>query len=255
MGDTKFDFSGQVAVITGAAVGIGKGAAEAFAGAGAKSYLLDIDDERAGAAAEGIRAGGGEADFIHCDITDSASVKETFERIFSEAGRLDILVNNAGGFSQQLTTAETTEEEWDQVIDRNLKGLFLCSRATIPAFISQKSGRIINMGSGAGIATQVASSPPYAAAKAGVHAMTRVMAFELGGDGITVNAIAPGTTATERVVKLRSEEQRKQIGAMSPLGRIGEVEDMIGWILFLASPEASYFTGQTVAVNGGRLAV
>ena len=255
MGKTKFDFSGQVAVITGAAVGIGKGAAEAFAGAGAKTYLLDIDDERAGAAAGGIRAGGGKAEFIHCDITDSSSVKETFDRILSESGRLDILVNNAGGFSQQLTTAETTEEEWDQVIDRNLKGLFLCSRAAIPAFKSQKSGRIINMGSVAGLASMTRSSPPYSAAKAGVHAMTRVMAFELGSDNITVNAIAPGTTATERVIKLRSDEQRKQIGAMSPLGRIGEVEDMIGWILFLASPEAGYFTGQTVSVNGGRLAV
>jgi 3-oxoacyl-[acyl-carrier protein] reductase len=255
MGTTKFDFSGQVAVITGAAVGIGKGAAEAFAGAGARAYLLDIDDEKCEKTAEGIRGQGGEASFIHCDITDSKSVQETFGRIVSEAGRIDILLNNAGGFKTQLTTAETAEEEWDQVIDRNLKGLFLCSRAAIPTFIKQKSGRIINMGSVAGLASMTRSSPPYAAAKAGVHAMTRVMAFELGEHNITVNAVAPGTTATDRVVALRSPEQMKQIGAMSPLGRIGEVEDMVGWILFLASPEAGYFTGQTVSVNGGRLAV
>jgi 3-oxoacyl-[acyl-carrier protein] reductase len=255
MGMTKFDFSGQVAVVTGAAVGIGRGAAEAFTEAGARTYLLDIDDEKTEKAAEAIRAAGGEATFFHCDITDSKSVRETFDRIVSEAGRIDILLNNAGGFTSQLTVAETTEEEWDAVIDRNLKGLFLCSRAAIPTLMKQKSGRIINMGSAAGQVSMTRSSPPYSAAKAGVHAMTRVMANELGGHNITVNAIAPGTTATDRVIALRSPEQRKQIGAMSPLGRIGEVEDMVGWILFLASPEAGYYTGQTVSVNGGRHAV
>ncbi len=255
MGKTKFDFSGQVVIITGAAVGIGRGAAEAFAEAGARAYLLDIDDEKTEKAADTIRAVGGEATFLHCDITDSKSVQETFDRILSEAGRIDILLNNAGGFKTQLTVAETSEEEWDQVVDRNLKGVFLCSRAAIPTLMKQKSGRIINMGSVAGLVSMTRSSPPYSAAKAGVHAMTRVMAVELGEYNITVNAIAPGTTATDRVVALRSPEQIKQIGAMSPLGRIGEVDDMVGWILFIASPEAGYFTGQTVSVNGGRLAV
>ncbi len=255
MGKTKFDFSGQVAVITGASVGIGKGLSEAFAEAGAHAYLLDIDDEKGGKAAEAIRAKGGQAGYIHCDITSSSSVKEAFDRILSEGKRIDILVNNAGGFSMQLATVDTPEEEWDQVITRNLKGVYLCSKAAIPTFKSQKSGRIINFGSVAGLSTQVPSSPPYAAAKAGVHAMTRVLSFELARDGITVNAIAPGTTATERVVKLRSPEQMKKIGESSPAGRVGEVEDMIGCTLFLASNEASYLTGQTVSINGGRLAV
>ncbi len=255
MGNSKFDFSGQVAIITGASVGIGKGLSEAFAEAGAHSYLLDIDDEKGGEAAEAIRAKGGRADYIHCDITSSPSVKEAFDRILAEDGRIDVLVNNAGGFSMQLATVDTPEDEWDQVITRNLKGVYLCSKAAIPTFKSQKSGRIINFGSVAGLATQVPSSPPYAAAKAGVHAMTRVLSFELARDGITVNAIAPGTTATERVVKLRSPEQMKKIGENSPVGRIGEVEDMIGCTLFLASDEASYLTGQTVSINGGRLAV
>jgi 3-oxoacyl-[acyl-carrier protein] reductase len=155
----------------------------------------------------------------------------------------------------QLATVDTPEEEWDQVMNRNLKGVYLCSKAAIPTFKNQKSGRIINFGSVAGLSTQVPSSPPYAAAKAGVHAMTRVLSFELARDGITVNAIAPGTTATERVVKLRSPEQMKKIGESSPAGRIGEVEDMIGCTLFMASDEASYLTGQTVSINGGRLAV
>jgi 3-oxoacyl-[acyl-carrier protein] reductase len=255
MGKTKFDFTGQVIIATGAAVGIGRGAAQAFAEAGAKAYLLDIDDEKTKKSAETIRDSGGDATFIHCDITNSGEVKAVFDRIVSESGRIDVLLNNAGGFDKQLTVAETDEEEWDQVIGRNLKGVFLCSRAAIPTLMAQKCGRIINMGSVAGQASMTRSSPPYSAAKAGVHAMTRVMANELGEYNITVNAIAPGTTATDRVVTLRSEEQRKQIGALSPLGRIGEVADMVGWILFLASPEAGYFTGQTVSVNGGRLAV
>lgn len=255
MGKIKFDFSGQVAIITGAAVGIGKGLAEAFSEAGAYTYLLDIDDEKAGKTADSIQAKGGNAQYIHCDVTDSSSVKQCFDQILANSQRMDILINNAGGFSLQLATVDTPEDEWDQVISRNLKGVYLCSKAAIPTFKKQKSGRIINFGSVAGLATQVQSSPPYAAAKAGVHAMTRVLSFELARDGITVNAIAPGTTATERVVNLRSEEQMKKIGESSPVGRIGEVDDMIGTTLFLASHEASYLTGQTISINGGRLAV
>lgn len=255
MGNANFNFSNQVAVITGASVGIGKGLSEAFAEAGAHSYLLDIDDKNGEKVAEAIRDKGGRADYIHCDITSSPSVKEAFDRILSEDGRIDILVNNAGGFTMQLATVDTPEDEWDQVITRNLKGVYLCSKAAIPTFKKQHSGRIINFGSVAGLSTQVPSSPPYAAAKAGVHAMTRVLSFELAGDGVTVNAIAPGTTATERVVKLRSPEQMKKIGESSPVGRIGQVEDMIGCVLFLASEEASYLTGQTISINGGRLAV
>ena len=165
MGKTKFDFSGQVAIATGAAVGIGRGAAQAFADFGAKVYLLDIDDEKTEKSAETIRDSGGDATFIHCDITNSGEVKAVFERIVSEAGRIDVLLNNAGGFNKQLTVAETDEEEWDQVISRNLKGVFLCSRAAIPTLMEQKSGRIINMGSVAGQASMTRSSPPYSAAK------------------------------------------------------------------------------------------
>ena len=107
----------------------------------------------------------------------------------------------------------------------------------------------------AGVSALQPSSPPYAAAKAGVHSLTRVLAFELGKHGVTVNAIAPGTTATERVVAVRSQEQRDMIGRGTLVGRIAEVSDMVGWVLFLATPEAGYFTGQTVSVNGGRLMV
>jgi NAD(P)-dependent dehydrogenase (short-subunit alcohol dehydrogenase family) len=249
---TKFDFSGQVAVVTGGARGIGRGAADAFAEAGARIYVVDLDETAGEAVARAIQKNGGAAAFIACDVTDSRRVKDTFDRIVAEAGRIDILVNSAGGFWKQLSVEDTPEEEWDNVVDLNLKSIFLCAKAVIPTFKRQRSGRIVNIGSQAGVTVLQPSSPPYCAAKAGVHSLTRVLAFELGKHGGTANAIAPGTTATERVVAVRSQEQRDAIGHATLVGRIGEVSDMVGWILFLASPEASYLTGQTLSVNGGR---
>lgn len=257
MGKVTFDFSGQVAVITGAARGIGRGAAEAFAEAGALVYLLDIDEEKGTAVTEGIRGRGGQARFLVCDVTDAASVQRTFGSILAEAAHIDILVNNAGGWTKQQSTADTPEEEWDRIIDVNLKSVFLCAKAAIPAFRRQKSGCIVNMGSLGGLTTypNSTSSPPYVVSKAGVHSLTRVLASELGRDGVVVNALAPSTTATERVLAVRSDEQRARIAASNLVGRIAEVKEIVSWILFLASPEARYLTGQTISVNGGRLMV
>jgi 3-oxoacyl-[acyl-carrier protein] reductase len=255
VGKTRFDFSGQVAAVTGGARGIGKGSAEAFAEAGARVYVVDLDDKAGEAVAGSIRERGGQASFLSCDVTDSARVSSTFEQILAEARRLDILVNSAGGFWKQLSVEDTPEDEWDNVVDLNLKSIFLCAKAAIPAFKRQRSGRIVNIGSMAGVSALQPSSPPYAAAKAGVHSLTRVLAFELGKHGVIANAIAPGTTATERVVAVRSQEQRDMIGKGTLVGRIAEVSDIVGWVLFLASPEAGYLTGQTISVNGGRLMV
>ena len=255
MGRTRFDFAGQVAVVTGGARGIGKGSAEAFAEAGARVYVVDLDKAGGEAVARGIGERGGAASFVGCDVTDAAAVKAAFDGIVAEAGRIDVLVNCAGGFWKQLSVEETPEDEWDKVIDLNLKSIFLCAKAAIPAFKRQGSGRIVNVGSMAGVSVLQPSSPPYSAAKAGVHSLTRVLAFELGRHGVTANAIAPGTTATERVVAVRSPEQRAMIGQGTLVGRIAEVPDIVGWVLFLATPEAAYLTGQTIAVNGGRLMV
>jgi NAD(P)-dependent dehydrogenase (short-subunit alcohol dehydrogenase family) len=255
MGKTKFDFSGQVAVVTGGAKGIGKGSAEAFAEAAARVYMVDLDDKAGEAAARGMGERGGKASFLACDVTDGKQVTAVFDQIVGEAGRIDVLVNSAGGFWKQLSVEDTPEDEWDKVIDLNLKSVFLCAKAAIPAFKRQGSGRIVNIGSMAGVSALQMSSPPYSAAKAGVHSLSRVLALELGKHGVTVNAIAPGTTATERVVAVRSKEQRDMIGKGTLVGRIAEVSDMVGWVLFLASPEAGYLTGQTLSVNGGRLMV
>ena len=255
MGKTTFDFTGQVVAVTGGARGIGKGSAEAFAQAGARVWVMDLDEAGGEAVAAGIRKQGGNASFVACDVTDWARVKAAFDGLVAEAERLDVLVNSAGGFWKQLSVEETPEDEWDRVIDLNVKSIFLCAKAAIPTFKRQGSGRIINIGSMAGVSALQPSSPPYAAAKAGVHSLTRVLAFELGKHGVTANAIAPGTTATERVVAVRSKEQRDMIGKSTLVGRIAEVSDMVGWVLFLASPEAGYLTGQTLSVNGGRLMV
>jgi 3-oxoacyl-[acyl-carrier protein] reductase len=255
VGATRFDFSGQVAVITGGGKGIGRGAAEAFAEAGAKVYVLDHNKMTGTTVAKGIRERGGRATFLACDVTDGRRVAEVFAQIDADAGRLDILVNSAGGFTEQRSVEDTSDEEWDRVIELNLKSVFLCARAAIPVFKRQGSGRIVNLGSMAGVSALTTSSPPYAASKAGVHSLTRVLARELGRHGVTANTIAPGTTATERVVAVRTQEERDAIGNSTLVGRIAEVADMVGWVLFLAAPESAYLTGQTLSINGGRLMV
>ncbi len=252
MTKTRFDFTGQVAVLTGAARGIGRGAAEAFAAAGARVYVVDVDAPAGEAAVRAIHARGGQAAFVAADLTRAAEVTRAFEHIVAEADRLDALVNCAGGFTKLYTVEDTPEEEWDRVVDLNLKTMFLCVKAAIPVFKRQRSGRIVSIGSIAGVSPWPPTSPPYAAAKAGVHNLTRSLAVELGPHGVTVNAIAPGTTASERVVGVRGRAGLDEIGKAAPLGKIAEIDDMVGWILFLAAPESAHLTGQTISINGGR---
>ena len=166
MGKTTFDFSGQVVAVTGAGKGIGKGAAIAFGEAGARVYVIDHTEVTGATTAKIIRERGGQAAFVSCDVTRSRDVAAVFGRIGAEAGRLDVLVNSAGGFRQQRSVEDTAEDEWDAVITLNLKSVFLCAKAAIPFFKRQGSGRIINLGSMAGLTTMTPASPPYAASKA-----------------------------------------------------------------------------------------
>jgi 3-oxoacyl-[acyl-carrier protein] reductase len=251
MANVTWDYSGRRVAVTGSAIGMGAEAVRAFAEAGAAVFGLDIDADGGEAVVAAARDAGGDATFIPTDVTSRSAVAATFEQI-AGAGGLDVLINNAGGFWEQLTTEDTSEEEWDKVIDLNLKGVFLCSQAAIPLLRRSSAGRIITISSLAGQTTMYRSSPPYSAAKAGVLALTRVLAYELAGDGITSNAIAPSAVLTDRVLAVRGPEERARTQQTIPLGRYGEVEDIVAWMLFLASDEASYMTGQTVTVNGGR---
>ncbi len=250
LSNISWDFSDRVVAITGSAIGMGAAAAQAFQTAGATVFGLDIDIDRGAVVAKKTAT-----TFLPCDITSAEAVEEAFDRIQAEHGRLDVLINNAGGFWDQLTVEETSEAEWDNVIDLNLKAVFLCSRRAIPLMRKSSSGRIITIGSLAGQTTMYRSSPPYAAAKAGVMALSRNLAYELAADGITSNVIAPSAVLTDRILKVRGPEERAATQKSIPLGRYGDVDDIVRWMMFLASDESAYMTGQTVTVNGGRFMI
>lgn len=247
MSNIDWSFNDRIVVITGSAIGMGEGAVAQFAAAGATVYGLDVDVTRGHAVAE--RTG---TTFIDCDITSLKAVRQTFGTVEAEHGRLDVLINNAGGFWEQNTTESLSEDEWDRVIDLNLKGVFLCAQRAIPLLRKSAAGRIINIASLAGQTAVYRSSPPYAAAKAAVLSLTRVLAYELADSGITANALSPSAVLTDRIKVVRSEEEREKTQATIPLGRYGQVEDLVSWMMFLASEESGYMTGETLNVNGGR---
>ncbi len=247
----------KVAVVTGAAQGIGQGTAMRFAREGAHVAVCDINAEGVKKVSQDIIALGRKSLWFEVDVSVSSQVNHMVEKAVESLGRIDILVNNAGGgFNLPNKLEEITEEIWDRVVDVNLKGTFICSRAVAPYMKQQKSGRIINLSSKAGRYGGELTGIQYSSAKAGVMGLTRQLAKDLGPFGITANAIAPGLAlSSPRVEKLwmerKSEEERQAMIQAIPLRRLSTVEEQASVILFLASDDASYVSGVTSDVNGG----
>ena len=247
--------AGSVAIVTAAGQGIGDAIARTFARAGAAVAVVDVNRTEALRVAREIEAAHGRALALDTDVTCTDAVSAMVKTVVERWGTVDILVNAAGGFHQLAPITEITDEEWDRVITVNLKTTFLCSRAVAPIMMERRTGRIINIASGSGIAPNPFAPTylPYGAAKAGVINFSKILARDLGPYGITVNSISPGTTATPRVVKVRDAESMKRIAAQNPMRTLVEPEDTAEAALYLASPAARYVTGVNLNVNAGNL--
>ena len=233
----------KTALITGAGRGIGRAIAECFVREGARVAVADIDSSTANATANAI---GPEALGLAMDVSSKAAVLAGTAQVLDEFGQLDILVNNAG-YLVYTTFESCSEENWNRIVDVNMKGPFLCAQAVIPHMKARRQGVIINMTSLAAKTGGLAAGPPYAAAKAGVHTLTIGLARALAPDQIRVNAIAPGVIDTA----MTSAPEHDQLKASIPLGCPGQPEDVANCALFLASDDARHITGETIDVNGG----
>ena len=249
------EYKGRVAFITGAARGIGRETARRMAELGARVVLADIDEEGVEAAARELRESGAQARAVPVDVCRPDAVQAAIDETVASEGALHILVCNAGGFGRLATIESVTPEEWRAGLELNLSSVFYCIRAAAPHMKAQRFGRIVALSSAAGRTVYKPVAPHYAAAKAGVILLVQHAARELGPYGVTVNALAPGTTETERVRGLRSPEQKKELLELTPLGRFGTVTDQADAILFLCSDRASYITGATLDVNGGKIMI
>jgi len=257
---------GRVAVVTGAGQGMGLAIARACALEGAKVAIADVNEKTIAAAVEEIRAGEigscppfsrAEALGVRMDVTDKTQVEAGVQKVLAAWGRIDLLVNNAGGaLNTPHKLAEIEERHWDLVVNVNLKGAFLCCQQVIPAMERQGGGAIVNISALAGHWRASLAGVQYTAAKAGIEGLTRQLAYDFGPRGIRVNAVAPTVTMTgDRIKGLwdeKGQEEKDRVLAQIPLRRLSTMEEIAAAVVFLASDEASYITGITLDVCGGR---
>jgi 3-oxoacyl-[acyl-carrier protein] reductase len=242
------NLSDKVAIVTGAGRGIGHAIALKLAEDGATVAVSDILAKEAEAVAGEIKAAGGKSLAVMADVSLAADVTRLVEAAIKACGRIDILVNNAG-IARDKLLVRMSEEDWDRVLDVDLKSVFLCTKAVLRPMLKQRWGRIISLSSIAGV-TGNPGQANYASAKAGVIGFTRTVAREVGSHGITANAIAPGFIETDMTGQMK-EDWRQEIKRNIPLGRFGTPQDVAEAVAFLASDEAGYITGQVLGVDGG----
>jgi len=248
-------FAGKIVLVTGAAKGIGRAAARAFALEGAQLVLADKESEPGEAVAAELRANGAQVIFIEGDVTDPAQVRLMFATILDAYGRLDCAFNNAGILGPVATAATMAEDEWDAVLNINLKSVFLCMKEELKVMVPRGRGAIVNTASIAGlVGSQV--SPAYTASKHGVIGLTKACALQHASSGIRINAVCPGGTYTSIAPDLLEEGSlaRARVAAMHPMGRGAEPEEIAAAALWLCSDAASFVTGHALVVDGGKTA-